>query len=97
MVEKRKYKSINVSEKSFQELTFISKVLNKSLVGFISELSSALMSEAFQFQVGKANIEYSQNENSDIVISFSGSTNFTFGSETETEETQRLRKLTEGY
>ncbi len=96
MIKKRKYCSINVTEKCAQELTFISKVLGKSLVGFVSELSSSLMAEAFKYKIGKGNVSYSIDEADNIIISFSGSSNFSFGKESLAEEKIRLQNIAEG-
>ena len=95
-IKKRKYSAITISNKSYDELRFISKVLNKSIVGFVSELTSALMAEAFKYQIGKGNISYELTEKNEILISFYGNSNYTTGTESLAQEAERLRKI-EGY
>lgn len=91
-MNKKEFKKINVKPKSYDQLKWLSRILNKSMVSCFEELMDALTQESFKYKEGMANVEYKINDDDDIVISFSGSTNFTQGMCSESELNDMLRK-----
>jgi hypothetical protein len=87
-MSEKEFKKINVKPKTFDQIKWLSRILNKPVSTCITELFDVITQESFKYAKG-ANVSYSLVDE-DIILTFSGRRNFSCGRASSEEELNKI-------